>query len=234
MPRSGRMNPASAQSGARFGSGNPSVATPAPTPLDALRQHTQAVVLTAPDGEVSPQLMAAIRDSGVPCELIGHPLVAMAELARLERDLRGAGSGERTALVVSDRDQWDDLSLLFEVVRERLSRVSIWILAGQLAIEVHRGRASEHAARPSEPAAPIERSFAPMTARTPPGKPNLRIVEPHDAPPRDAPALRDGDDAEPLDENADTRSAEAVTSAEIEMLLDLFDGPEGEGRGGAP
>lgn len=218
------------------------MATPAPNPLDALRQHTQAVVLTSPDGEVSPALMAAIRDSGVPCELIGHPLVAMAELARLERDLRGGASGERTALIVSDRDQWDDLSLLFEAVRERLSRVSIWILAGQLAIEVHRGRAGEVApragelaSRAGEPPSPAARSFEPVTSRTPPGKPSLRIVEPQDAaPPRDVPAAGRLDDDESIDENADTRSAEAVTSAEIEMLLDLFDGPDGDARGGTP
>ena len=231
MSLHGRQKYASAKSGARFDLGDlPRVATPTPSPLDALRQHTRAVVLTAPGGDVSPDLLAAIRDSGVPCELIGHPLVAMAELCRLDRDQRPGEPAERSALIVSDRDQWDDLSMLFEVVRERLARVSIWILAGQLAIEVHRGKAPD--ARASEPEQPAERSFAPVSTRTPP-KPTLRIVEPQDAAPMRA-AL--GAEDEPFDdENAGTRNAEAVTSEEIEMLLDLFDGPaDDRAGGGAP
>ncbi|MFZ9882683.1 MAG: hypothetical protein ACO3QC_14935, partial [Phycisphaerales bacterium] len=151
-------------------------------------------MLTAPGGDVSPDLLAAIRDSGVPCELIGHPLVAMAELCRLDRDQRLGEASERSALIVSDRDQWDDLSMLFEVVRERLARVSIWILAGQLAIEVHRGKSSD--ARATEPPQPAERSFTPVSTRTPP-KPTLRIVEPQDAAPARA-AL--GADDEPFDD----------------------------------
>ena len=169
---------------------------PAPKPVDALRQHTRAVVLTSADGSVSPLLLDAIQDSGIACELIGHPLVAMAELVRLEqhseqRSPSGSDGGESTALVIADQERLEDLSTLFDSVMLRLPQVSIWIIAGDIAIEVQRGRPPETSATP-----------------TPSGTPRLRIAgEPASEP--KPPVARAAS------------SDESVTAAELEMLLDF-------------
>ena len=105
---------------------------PAPKPVDALRQHTRAVMLISADGDASSALLDAIRDSEVPCELIGHPVVAMAELVRLERDNREGH--DRTALFVADDERIDQLSSLFQAVRTRLPQVAIWVIAGEFAV----------------------------------------------------------------------------------------------------
>jgi hypothetical protein len=186
--------------------------------------------------------MGAIADSGVPSELIGHPLVAMAELTRLERDAMSGGGSERTVLVVADRDQGDtmsafdqvdDLKPLFEVVRERLSRVAIFVFADGLPIEICKGRAPdaprvEHA----DPIAVARRGATPAA-------PKLRITEPpHEVASREtATHAATNDDGEPDDQpQSETAADEAVTRAELEMLLERFEepgrrdgGPDGTG-----
>lgn len=199
---------------------------PPPSLADALRPFTRAVVLTAPGGPVSTQVMAAIADSGVPSELIGHPLVAMAELTRLERDAMTGGGNERTVLVVADRDpsdsmsafeQVDDLKPLFEVVRERLSRVAIYVFADGLPIEICKGRASEPArVEHADPIAVARRGAMPAA-------PKLRIA---DAGVQASAPTAAFDADEPDDQPpSDTAAQEAVTREELEMLLERFEEP---------
>ncbi|MFM7135128.1 MAG: hypothetical protein ACKO0W_12535 [Planctomycetota bacterium] len=196
------------------------MATPTPRPADALRQHTRAVVLTAPGGDISPVLLDQIRDSTVPFELIGHPLVAMAELSRLEREAKPEGEPERTALVVCERDDFDDLNGLFDAVRSRLPRVSIWVFAGGLSVEVQRGRSSEPPAAPARP--PVARDAAPARP-TPRSAPTLRITE---APVPQAPEGVEAD----VDQEDSPKGGETVTPEELEMLLDLFEPPPDRDR----
>jgi hypothetical protein len=158
--------------------------------------------LTSADGDVSPLLLDAIRDSGIPCELIGHPLIAMAELVRLESSSPAEDDAtERTALVVADRDRLEDLSALFRAVRLRIPQVSIWVVASDdIAIEVQRARFPEPA-----PSAETPHSRAPATGST---GPRLRIVQ--ETTEVKPPAKRGTSD-------------ESVTPEEIEMLLGLSD-----------
>lgn len=199
-----------------------------PSLADALRPFTRAVVLTAPGGPVSGQVLAAISDSAVPSELIGHPLVAMAELTRLERDAMTGGGGERTVLVVADRDpsdsmsafeQVDDLKPLFEVVRERLSRVAIYVFADGLPIEICKGRASEPIrVEHADPVAVARRGAAPAP-------PRLRIADPGEQPRPPSGFAKSALDADEPDDQvpSDTAAQEAVTREELEMLLERFE-----------
>lgn len=197
---------------------------PAPKPLDAMRQHTHAVVLTAGDGTISGFVAHAIHSARISHDFIRHPLLAMARLTTLARDARG-NAEDRPALVVTDR-QIDDLSPLFSAIRSRLGRVSIWVFEAELAIEVQRG----HSPDVPTPHA-LEAPLRPST-HTPPA---LRIAGLGDAPAvaagRDLPdagppADRDADPLEPSGEN--------VTAAELKMLLEMFepgsdDGPSPDG-----
>lgn len=161
---------------------------PAPKPVDALRQHTRAVVLISADGDASPALLDAIRDSEIPCELIGHPVVAMAELVRLEKDNRL--HAERTALFVADDERIEQLSPLFASVRARLPQVAIWVIAGEFAVQVQRatvqdpiGSQATHGSQttngsPGGHGAPYPPSGTATPPRTrTPGGPVLRIVD---------------------------------------------------------
>jgi hypothetical protein len=155
---------------------------PAPKPVDALRQHTRAVVLISADGEASPSLLDAIRDSEIPCELIGHPVVAMAELVRLEKDNRL--HAERTALFVADDERIEQLSPLFASVRARLPQVAIWVIAGEFAVQVQRATVQDPVGSQATHGPLIGQAslHAPVGSATPPrtrtqGGPVLRIVD---------------------------------------------------------
>jgi hypothetical protein len=215
-------NPASRESGARFSLRI--MAPPTPRPADALRQHTRAVVLTAPGGDISPIMLDQIRDSTVPFELIGHPLVAMAELARLEREVSPEGDPERTALVVCERDDFDDLNGLFDAVRSRLPRVSIWVFAGGLSVEVQRGRPPEPLAHADVRTRPAPSADAPAARPIARPAPALRIT---DAP---LPPSEADSDVETDAAGAPLKSGGPVTPEELEMLLDLFEPPSGGDR----
>jgi len=216
------------------------VPLPAPKPVDALRQHTRAVVLISADGDASPALLDSIRDSEVPCELIGHPVVAMAELVRLEHGDRRRE--ERTALFVADDERIEQLASLFQAVRMRLPQVAIWVIAGDLAVQVQRATVVDAAAesRFGSTGASSNGISGPASsdARTPPrpGTPKLRIVE-HDA---DAEAETAADDQhrdqldnadadardpEP-DEIASASRATSLTAEELDMLLGWEDGDD--------
>jgi hypothetical protein len=228
---------------------------PAPKPVDALRQHTRAVVLISADGEASPALLDSIRDSEIPCELIGHPVVAMAELVRLEKDNRQ--HSERTALVVADDERIEQLSSLFQAVRTRLPQVAIWVIAGDLAVQVQRAVVPEVVAAP----APAPRS-ASIPRVGPRAAPQLRIVEPSLDVEESTPAARERGDsvvesstvevkstdrdgtprvAAPANAHADPFAEDVshstkLTAEELDMLLGWDDqdaperGPAGGGR----
>jgi hypothetical protein len=216
------------------------VPLPAPKPVDALRQHTRAVVLISADGDASPALLDSIRDSEVPCELIGHPVVAMAELVRLEHGDRRRE--ERTALFVADDERIEQLASLFQAVRMRLPQVAIWVIAGDLAVQVQRATVVDAAAESrfgsAGPSSNGISGTASNDARTAPrpGTPKLRIVE-HDA---DAEAETAADDQhrdqldnadadardpEP-DEIASASRATSLTAEELDMLLGWEDGDD--------
>jgi len=186
------------------------VPLPAPKPVDALRQHTRAVMLISAEGDASPALLDAIRDSEVPCELIGHPVVAMAELVRLERDNREGR--ERTALFVADDDRIDQLSSLFQAVRTRLPQVAIWVIAGEFAVQVQRATIVES----KSPASP---SHEPPPFPSPRAAPQLRIVEHAEHPAPAAPKSQTNDDSG--DDRADPNAphSTALTAEELDMLL---------------
>lgn len=202
---------------------------PAPKPVDALRQHTRAVVLVSADGDTSSSLLDAIRDSEIPCELIGHPVVAMAELVRLEQDNRRGE--ERTALFVADDERIEQLSGLFQAVRNRLPHVAIWVIAGELAVQVQRASAVE-AARPERPAqrgAPQLRIVEPSAADE---QPASRTVEPKpDAPRRPSVEANEPDESDDrIDPNASHSTA--ITAEELDMLLGFGDDEPTDGRSG--
>lgn len=219
---------------------------PAPKPVDALRQHTRAVVLISADGDASPALLDSIRDSEVPCELIGHPVVAMAELVRLEHGDRRRE--ERTALFVADDERIEQLASLFQAVRMRLPQVAIWVIAGDLAVQVQRATVVDAAAESRFGSAGASSNgisgTASNDARTAPrpGTPKLRIVE-HDADTEsdteaetatdnqggnqhdNADADADARDPEP-DEIASASRATSLTAEELDMLLGWEDGDD--------
>ena len=222
------------------------MALPAPKPVDALRQYSRAVVLISAQGDAAPTLLDAIRDSEVPCQLIGHPLVAMAELIRLEQDNR-QGSAERTALIVADDERIDQLDSLFHAVRVRLPRVAIWVIAGDFAVQVQRASTGESAApsggaressggardpsggaREPSGGAREPSGFAREPLRTNRSAPQLRIVDHSDEP---APLTTDVieiDDDLPSTE-VEKRHSTALTAEELDMLLGWEDGdPDGD------
>lgn len=199
---------------------------PAPKPVDALRQHTRAVVLISADGDATPSLLDAIRDSEIPCELIGHPLVAMAELVRLERD--DLAHAERTALFVADDERIEQLSPLFAAVRTRLPQVGIWVIAGDFAVQVQRPVLIE--------TMPPQRAAVGVA-------PQLRIVEHHEEPDAHHPVAADAHAAARADSALPERSdapgedlphSTALTAEELDMLLGWDDRDAGppDPRGG--
>ena len=189
---------------------------PAPTPVDALRQHSRAVVLTGRGGAVSRALQQTIDASGARCEILGHPLLALAELIHIERSPREADT-PRLTLVVADREI-DDLAPLFAAVRTHLPQLAIWVFEGEIAIEIQRGQVE------TRPAQQDARPAQQETRHTPP----LRIAPaPPPEPTRTTSAVTAGEHGAVSgsgDEDPPGPSGNTVTPEELEMLLDLFDG----------
>lgn len=219
---------------------------PAPMPLDALRQHTRAVILTAEGCDLSDDVRGLAAASGVRCEVVDHPLMAVAALASIERESKAA---ERAALVIAGR-QIDDLAPLFSTARSRLPRVSIWVFEADLAIEVQRGHADPESPANAEGEAP-SRVVAPSRPSLS-AAPTLRIAGTGDdaalgreaiAPPRGAGLESDhgkahgridaevGDVASDPAEDPPGPSGNTVTPEELELLLDMFDGDGRPNRG---
>lgn len=103
------------------------------TPLSVLRGHTHAILLVPSDGVMSPSLRESIHNSYCEVELIGHPLFAMAAVVWREVNARTPGSGASTAFVAAEVDI-QDLSPLFNAIRNRLPHVSTWVFHGELAV----------------------------------------------------------------------------------------------------
>ena len=205
---------------------------PAPRPLDALRQHTRAVILTAEGCALSDALRGLAAQSSTPCEIVDDPLMAVAALTVIERE---GDASERPALVLAER-QIDDLDGLFAVIRTRLRRVSVWVFEADIAIEIQRGQVQEAPDAPPRAASPRTSGITP---------PQLRIARTAE-PPVHATTLGHGSAAlvdgvqdggafgeEQLDGDAEDPpgpSGNAVTPEELEMLLDLFEGDRGPRR----
>jgi hypothetical protein len=205
---------------------------PAPRPLDALRQHTRAVILTAEGCALSDALRGLAAQSSTPCEIVDDPLMAVAALTVIERE---GDASERPALVLAER-QIDDLDGLFAVIRTRLRRVSVWVFEADIAIEIQRGQVQEAPDAPPRAASPRTSGITP---------PQLRIARTAE-PPAHATTLGHGSAAlvdgvqdggafgeEQLDGDAEDPpgpSGNAVTPEELEMLLDLFEGDRGPRR----
>jgi len=182
---------------------------PAPIPLDALRQLTRAVVLTAEGCELSDDLRAVALRSGVTCEVVDHPLAAVAALVGIERE----GSTDRAALVVAER-QIDDLDGLFATIRSRMQRISIWVFEADFAIDAQRGAAPP-------PTKTEQRDGAPRP--TPSAVPTLRISRVSEpAAVADAPGKQAEAEADPAEDPPEA-SGNTVTAEELKMLLDLFE-----------
>lgn len=111
-------------------------ATP-PSPQEALRGFSHAVILTADGGSLGPVLQHAINQVGLKVEILGHPLTAMASLCWHEFNSRRAG--DSTVLVVADRPI-DDLNPLFAAVSSRLPHVHALMLQSDLMMPIITGR----------------------------------------------------------------------------------------------
>jgi hypothetical protein len=174
------------------------------------------VVLTGRGGAVSRALQQTIDASGARCEILGHPLLALAELIHIERFPREADA-PRPTLVVADREI-DDLAPLFAAVRTHLPQLAIWVFEGDIAIEIQRGQLD---ARPAQ----LEARPAQQETRHTPA---LRIAPaPPPEPTRATSAVAAGEHEAVSgsgDEDPPGPSGNTVTPEELEMLLDLFDG----------
>ncbi|MBI1303360.1 MAG: hypothetical protein GC172_06185 [Phycisphaera sp.] len=179
------------------------------------------MVLTARDGAVSRALRQTIDASGTRCEILGHPLLALAELLHLERAPRDPDA-PRPTLVVADREI-DDLAPLFAAVRSHLPQLAIWVFEGNLAIEIQRGQSDARPAQPDARPAQLDTRPAPML-RIAPGSP----TEPSPSASSLAVEHRDAGSAS-TEEDPPGPSGNTVTPEELEMLLDLFDGDRSDG-----
>jgi hypothetical protein len=181
------------------------------------------VVLTGRGGAVSRALQQTIDASEARCEILGHPLLALAELIHIERSPREADA-PRPTLVVADREI-DDLAPLFAAVRTHLPQLAIWVFEGDIAIEIQRGQLD---ARPAQlEARPAQQETRPAQQETR-HTPALRIAPaPPPEPTRATSAVAAGEHEAVSgsgDEDPPGPSGNTVTPEELEMLLDLFDG----------
>ncbi len=185
-------------------------------PVDSEHPLARCVILVSP-GEMPPQpLLDLLRDHSPDSEhLISaeHPLLALARLARLERDRRiraetldgewPPARPEKSILVVVNRDAWRDLNPLFSTIRELMPAVGIWVCTERIAIEISAG----------EPGLEQPAIETPGTANTS----SERTVSATDT----AMSSAGIDDPE-------TPSHDELTEAELRDLLSHFDEPEDE------
>jgi hypothetical protein len=207
------------------------VATGGPFPSDSNAEPDRAVVLLGPDAEAPDGFDGVLDASRTLFEVVRHPLLAAAELVRLERDVRQSGSASRTTLWVVDRDI-ADLGDLFQMMRTSLPRVPARILVQGERLTVIEG--ASDAAKPSDGAARSGPAPAPSPDRRP-----LRLrhaddrFNPTAASPgptaTEPPANRADATGDPREEREEHEedppgpSGSAPTPEEIEMLLSMFD-----------
>ncbi len=225
-----------------------------PSLADHLREHERVVVLLGPDAEIPSLLIDDLDRSDALYEVVRHPLLAVAELVRLELDARRSGSGAGTTLLVAEREI-EDLGPMFGVVESRLPRVAARVQTGGHIVSVFEGLREEglreeglreegrrEEGRREEGRREEARPTAP--ARHGPDAEPVR----HAAPRARAPALRfvaDDDDARPVpssdpagddreahDDEPPPPSGSAPTREELDMLLSMLDDPMPDREGG--
>ena len=173
----------------------------AETPQESAGSHPARThcVLLAAGGEHPPErLMTLLDEPSTQTVTVAHPLLAAAELARLERERQASLSSrsdedeDRIVLVVVNRESWRDLSPLFRMVRLQMPRVSIWVCTERVAIEVYAGNEYYSQQEDAE--------IAPVPTATTPAQPTKSRLD----------GSEQGDPADVSDE-------------ELRLLLELFD-----------
>lgn len=195
-------------------SGDLEVSDPAGNTIDDDASTVKCVMLIAPDEHPPQQLLDLLRQpSSSSFERAEHPLLAVAQLATLERARRMRAEWspdleERTVLVVVNRDAWRDLSPLFQTIREVMPSVGIWVCTERVAIEVHAGQPENAPDSQGDGHDPLDLPDAPEPPIA--GTSGLG----HDSPPprEDEPSERD--------------ERTSLTDAEMRDLLDLFGGDD--------
>jgi hypothetical protein len=210
------------------------VQVPMTKPIEALRAHTHAVILITADGVCTPELRRTIDESRVDCELISHPLLAMAALCWNDGHVRRPAARESTALILANRGL-EDLATLINSVKTRLPHVAIWVFESEIAILISAARSTtDPASLDHRRVVEIDLSRPRTTTIKPP---QLRIAE------TALPPVSD-DDGEHFDfeDEPTEQSAVRVSPEEFDMLLqdpleegltELGDDEDGEG-GRAP
>jgi hypothetical protein len=200
-----------------FRSGDLAVSDPDGNTIDDDASSVKCVMLIAPDEHPPQQLLDLLRQpSASSFKRAEHPLLAVAQLATLERARRMRAEwtpdlNERTVLVVVNRDAWRDLAPLFQTVREVMPSVGIWVCTERVAIEVHAGQqvdASDPHEYRHDPHDPLDPPEGPKTASA-----EARGLPLDSLPPaEDEPAVRE--------------ERTSLTDAEMRDLLDLFGGDD--------
>jgi hypothetical protein len=220
------------------------------TPPPSLRDVRQCVILCRGD-DVPAAFLTSLVQHGIEPIVIGHPLLAFAELLQRERQHHpGRGWGlptvARTALVVANRDQWDRLDPLLEAVRSQLPHIAVWVTTANLFLDVReipeaddlpafpegpqlrlagtelpKPTGDDPATSPSTLGSPTETSSARSTS--PPEPNTAQKPAPDTAPPPAAP-----EPERPVGRSREGTVHAAVTPEEIEMLLRLFPTPPRE------
>lgn len=168
--------------------------------------QTHCVLLSA-GGEDPPQKLSKLLDQpNTRTVNTAHPLLAAAELTSLNREIRArkawkeTGSEERLILVVAKREDWSDLSALFNMVRMYMPDVSIWVCTGHYAMEIYSGSNPDNQGDHDDDQ-PDEDS------------PGDSPVEPDHSPP----------DLSPSATEEPTSSSSEMTEEEIRLILELYD-----------
>lgn len=220
-----------------------------PSLADHLREHERVVVLLGPDAEIPSLLIDDLDRSDALYEVVRHPLLAVAELVRLELDARRSGSGAGTTLLVAEREI-EDLGPMFGVVESRLPRVAARVQTGGHIVSVFEGLREEGLREEGRREEGRREEGRRVEARpTAPARhgPDAEPVR-HAAPPARTPALRfvaDDDDARPVpssdpagddreahDDEPPPPSGSAPTREELDMLLSMLDDPMPDREGG--
>lgn len=196
-----------------FRSGDLAVSDPDGNTIDDDASSVKCVMLIAPDEHPPQQLLDLLRQpSASSFKRAEHPLLAVAQLATLERARRMRAEwtpdlNERTVLVVVNRDAWRDLAPLFQTIREVMPSVGIWVCTERVAIEVHAGQQID----PHESHESHE---------------SLDVRERTDNPVDEAP-IPPFESLSPADEEpAEREERTSLTDAEMRDLLDLFGGDD--------
>ena len=142
--RCARLVPAFPQTGVRLEFGVLTLAEHRLKSANSDGESTRCVLLAAGGEQPPERLMMLLDQPSTRTVTVAHPLLAAAELASFERERSvheqpRPTSGERTVLVVVNRESWRDLSPLFRTVRIHMPEVAIWVCTERVAIEVYAG-----------------------------------------------------------------------------------------------